>query len=163
MGTSYTAYTFIGSEVPESAFFTLKGDGVMSCESHGAQDGKYCNECGGRLEEAFDYEWTAGMQQAADHFKTTPEALWEKMTDDGDGLYWGSDREIVGLWKYGYECDQALFGKPLARAESDGRHSNANDTVPVNRVRERIAEVEDAFKLFGIKKIVNVIAVQDCG
>lgn len=161
MSVNYTAYTFIGAEVPDTHFYE-EGEEIYSCLSHGTQPKKFCGDCGCECNREVEELWTSAMKDAAKQYSSTPEELWEQIEEDG-GMYFGTDRFKIGFWRFGYERDQILFGTAISKKSDDDIHGTDKDTISPDDLGKRLVEVVGAFRVFGIKAPIKIWAIQDCG
>jgi hypothetical protein len=162
MGISYTAILFIGAEVPDDHFFT-EGKETFACYNHGVQTKKFCGDCGRQTDRTFEKLWTPEMQRAATQMNTTPELLWEKMSDDDGGLSYYSDKGKLGRWGFGYENDYIVYGTCVASAGGDDRPGCEGQHLSPEEFTAHLTRIQDAFKLYGIELPVRVMSISTCG
>jgi hypothetical protein len=161
MSVNYTAYIFIGAEVPDDHFYE-EGADAFTCRNHGVQTKKFCGDCGREGQRTFEYEWSPEMQRAATASNTTPELLWERIAPDG-GMYIGDEKGKFGRWAFGYENDHIIFGTALASVGDDDRPGNDKAVLTPEQVQAAIAAVRKEFKRYGIETPVKVHCIMDCG
>ena len=161
MSISYTAYVFIGAEIDEDHFYE-RGDVTLHCYHHGQQEKRFCGDCGKECHEEAVKLWTPEMVRAAETYNTTPDALWDHLMEDG-GKCFSSDREDIAFWKFGYENDYQVFGRPVAMVRDDDRPGIDNSNLSLDEMNSVVTEVKGAFKAYGIELPIRIFAIQDCG
>lgn len=161
MSLSYTSYVFIGTEISDRHFFT-EGNSIYCCYRHGKKNGKFCGDCGKKCSKETEKIWTLQMKKAAAIYNTTPAELWDEITGEGGGHCFPSDT-LVGVWTFGYENEEILFGTVVAKAEDSSYRKSSNSHILHDDFIHRFTEVTGAFSAFGIEKTVAIMAVQDCG
>ena len=162
MGVNYRSYVFIGAEIDSGHFYEV-GEQIHSCRSHGVQAKPFCGDCGGRCQTEDEALWTDAMKNAAKVYKQTPEQLWESMGGEDGGLYYNQGKNHVGMWNFGYDSDQKMFGMAVAKAEDNDRHGTVKDTLTPDELGGYLTQVSGAFKVYSIEEPIKIWAIQDCG
>jgi hypothetical protein len=162
MGVSYRAYVFIGAEIDRGHFYG-EGDAQHTCRTHGVQIKPFCGDCGNRCQSEVDVIWTPAMINAANLYKMSPNDLWEQMGGEDGGLYYNQGKNRVGIWQFGYDSDQKMFGMAVAKKSDDDQHGTVKDTLTPDDLGGYLTQVKGAFSAYQIEEPIKIWAIQDCG
>jgi len=160
MSINFTAYLFVGSEVPDSHFYN-RGKEANLCWKHGAQPKSFCGDCGQRTTENYEHIWTPAMVKAASLEKLTPQEMWEKISPDG-GFSW-TDSETFGRWSFGYNNEDVMYGTVIAYQRDDEQSNNPNSGCSLDEISKVVSEVSNQFSIFGIELPVQIKVILGCG
>jgi len=161
MSVNYTAYVFIGAEMDSVCFYET-GEERYSCRNHGIQVKPYCGDCGSKCQVEAEALWTDGMKNAAKLYKVEPEVLWEQMEGE-DGMCFNQGKNHIGIWRFGYDYDQIMFGMAVAMRRDDDSWGTVKDTLSPDDFGGYLTQVTGAFKAHLIDKPVKIWAIQDAG